>query len=247
MVHEKSAFYDVAGFKAGKTTLNPLELEELGDVKNKTLLHLQCHFGLDTLSWAREGAKVTGIDFSEKAITLAKNLAEELSLDARFICSDVYALPENLQGRFDVVFTSYGALPWLPNLEKWANVVAHFLKPGGVFYLAEFHPVLWMFDNDMRRLTYPYFNHGAIVEEANGTYADRDAPICNQEITWNHGLGEVISALTGQGLRIEFVHELPYSFYNAFASAVRAADGFYRLKNYENILPLTYSIRATKR
>ena len=137
-IHNKSEFYDVAGFKAGDSTLRSVELEELGDVKGKSLLHLQCHFGMDTMSWAREGAKVTGMDLSDVAIARAKELSAELSIPADFVCCNLYDLPQHLEGSFDLVFTSYGTIGWLPDLDKWASVVKHFLKPGGTFYIVEF-------------------------------------------------------------------------------------------------------------
>src|SRR5436853_4157193 len=132
-LHARSAFYDVAGFKAGKTSLRPLELAEVGDVAGKALLHLQCHFGMDTLSWARLGAQVTGIDFSDKAIAIAQNLSQELNLDTTFICTELYNLPDVLDaaGAFDIIYTSYGAVGWLPDLQPWGSIIAHYLKPGG--------------------------------------------------------------------------------------------------------------------
>src|SRR5678809_1174434 len=146
--HENSPFYNVEGFKAGKERLKSIELEEVGDVHGKTMLHLQCHFGLDTLAWARRGARVTGIDISERGIEQARLLAAETGLEATFVVSDVVELPDNLQGEFDVVFTSLGALNWLPDLPRWAEVVAHFVRPGGFFYIAEAHPFAWVFDDD---------------------------------------------------------------------------------------------------
>ncbi|UCB52608.1 MAG: class I SAM-dependent methyltransferase, partial [Candidatus Zixiibacteriota bacterium] len=133
-IHRKSEFYGVEGFKAGRCTLMPLEREELGDVSGKTLLHLQCHFGLDTLSWARLGARVTGVDFSEKAIDLAKSLSKELGIDADFVHSNIYHLPDVLKGEFDIAYTSHGVLCWLPDLAEWGRIIARFLKPGGTFY-----------------------------------------------------------------------------------------------------------------
>ena len=119
--HEKSPFYDLEGFKRGKDRLHSIELSELGNVSGKSLLHLQCHFGMDTLAWARRGAIVTGMDLSEKSIELARSLSEELNIPAKFICSDIYQLPENLSGEFDIVFTSYGVLHWLKDLRQWAK------------------------------------------------------------------------------------------------------------------------------
>lgn len=245
-VHMQSAFYNLEDFKKGKSSLMPIELAELNLKKDSTMLHLQCHFGLDTLSWARAGLQVTGVDFSEVAVDSAKKLAAELHLPARFICSDVYELEKNLQGTFDVVFTSYGVIGWLPDLDRWAATIAHFLKPGGIFYMVEFHPVVWMFDNSFERIQYAYHNAAVIEEIETGTYADPDAPINTTSFTWNHGLGEVITALAGQGLKIEFLHEFPYSPYNCFQNTVMQADGNYQIRNLEGLIPMVYSIKAIR-
>lgn len=246
-VHKDSAFYDVASFKAGKSSLNAIELEELGPVAGKSLLHLQCHFGQDTLSWARLGAEATGIDLSDEAIKEAKRLNDELGMNARFVCSNVYDLKENLQGQFDIVFTSYGVIGWLPDLNRWAEVIAHFLKPGGTFYMAEFHPVVWMFDNDFTQVQYPYHNSPEpIVEESTGTYADPEAQIQYKEYTWNHSLSEVITALLNQGLQLELFHEFPYSPYNCFSHTVQGPDGHWRIKHLENLIPMVYSLKCSK-
>ena len=170
-VHKDSAFYDLGSFKKGKTSLNKIELDELGDVKGKSLLHLQCHFGMDTMSWEREGAIVTGVDLSDEAIKLANEIRDELKLNAKFICANIFGLKENKEvlscyssptgGGWvgaDIVFTSYGTIGWLPDLDKWAEIVAHFLKPGGTFYIADFHPVLWMMDENFEQVRYDYFN-----------------------------------------------------------------------------------------
>src|SRR5215471_11552990 len=172
--HLGSTFYDVASFKAGRNTLRPPEREELGDVRGRTLLHLQCHFGLDTLSWARLGASVTGADFSEESIAVATSLAAELGLDARFVCADLYELPDVLDGQFDIVVTTYGVLSWLPDLDRWARVVAHFLRPGGTFCLVEIHPAIGLFDEVGGRLevTGSLFDHGPFERETVQTYAD---------------------------------------------------------------------------
>ncbi|WP_242929086.1 class I SAM-dependent methyltransferase [Pontibacter vulgaris] len=244
-VHIDSAFYNMPAFLSGKTSLNAIELEEVGDVSGKTLLHLQCHFGQDSLSWARMGAKVTGVDISDEAVNQARQLNTQLGLDASFVRANIYDLKENLQGQFDVIFTSYGTIGWLPDLTKWADIIAQFLKPGGTFYIVDFHPVLWMFDEEFTHIKYSYHNtQEPIVSESTGTYADRDAPIKQVEYGWNHGLGEIISALTAAGLSIEFLHEYPYSPYNCFANTVQGKDGYWRIKNLENKIPMLYSIRA---
>lgn len=246
-IHSASEFYGMKEFKSGKNSLNFVELEALGDVKGKSLLHLQCHFGMDTLSWTRLGAKATGIDFSDEAIKLAKSLNDELKLDAGFVCSNVYDLKENLDKKFDIVFTSYGTIGWLPDLNKWAEIVSHFLKPGGTFFIADFHPVIWMYDHGIKNLKYPYFNSGEpIIETNEGTYTDRKADIKLTEYGWNHSLDEVFNSLKDNGLRIESFNEYPFSFYNCFPEMVKGDDNFWRIKGFENILPLMYSLKAMK-
>lgn len=245
-LHKSSDFYDVEAWKVGKNSLNALELREVGPVEGKKLLHLQCHFGQDTLSWAQLGAQVTGNDFAENAIDFARQLADEMQLPAQFVCCNLYDLPNHLDDQFDIVFTSYGTIGWLPDLDRWAAVVAHFLKPGGVFYIADFHPVLWMMDDDMNYLKYPYHNAGVIETEQTGSYADRYADLHYKEYGWNHALSEVINILIQHGLRIEFLNEYPYSPYDCFSKTVRGADGNYRIKGLENVLPMVYSIRAIK-
>ncbi|MEM7041082.1 MAG: class I SAM-dependent methyltransferase, partial [Bacteroidota bacterium] len=177
-IHLETELYDLEAWRAGETSLKPAELEGLGDVSGKTLLHLQCHFGQDTLSWARLGAEVTGIDLSDESIATARRLAEEQGLEATFIQTNVYDLPDVLEGQFDIVFTSYGALPWLPDLDRWATLVRQYLKPGGTFFIAEFHPVIHMLEWDNYTPHYCYFNTGKPYEEVmEGTYADPDADL----------------------------------------------------------------------
>ncbi|MCB0532346.1 MAG: class I SAM-dependent methyltransferase [Saprospiraceae bacterium] len=245
-VHKNSEFYNVEAWKKGKSSLGDIELRELGDVHGKSLLHLQCHFGQDTLSWARLGAQVTGCDLSENAIDYARQLALEAGLDARFVCCNVYDLPQHLDGQFDIVFTSYGVVGWLPDLEPWAKVIAHFLKNGGVFYLAEFHPVIWMLDEKMEFIKYAYHNAGVIETEQTGTYADRYADLQYKEYGWNHSLSEVINALLRQGLQLEFLNEYPYSPYDCFDKTVKGPDGNYRIQGLEDKIPMVYSLRARK-
>src|SRR5205085_9859662 len=162
-VHKDSSFYNLAGFKNGETVLTPIELNELTDVKGKSMLHLQCHFGMDSLDWEKRGAEVTGVDLSDAAINEAVALNNELKLNAKFICSNVYDLKDHLDEKFDIVFTSYGTIGWLPDLDQWSGIVSHYLKPGGTFYIAEFHPVLWMFDDDFTYIKYYYINRELIL------------------------------------------------------------------------------------
>jgi SAM-dependent methyltransferase len=244
--HLKSEMYNLEDFKNGKSSLNFIEIEELGDVKGKSMLHLQCHFGQDSLSWARMGANVTGVDFSDEAIYAANLLRDELKLDAKFICSNIYNLKSNLDEKFDIVFTSYGTIGWLPDLIKWGKLISHYLKQGGIFYIVEFHNMVWMFDNNFTKFKYSYFNQGVIEEEVEGTYADTDAPLKQSEYGWNHPLSDVINALVQNGLKIEFIHEFPFSVYNVFSNSVKGEDGWWRIKGMENIIPMMFSIRANK-
>lgn len=251
-IHAGSDFYDVASFKAGKTVLNPLELEELGDVQGKSLLHLQCHFGLDTLAWAREGAAVTGVDFSERAIETARALAAEIGVDARFEASDLYSLPDRLTGQFDIVFTSYGVLGWLPDVSSWAQVVAHFVRPGGTFYIVEFHPFAWVFDDAPEatdlNVRYAYFPSAEPLKfEDDGTYADQTAQLEHRATySWQHTLGDIVTALIDAGLRIEFLHEFPFSPYDCWPFTEAVGDRTVRLKTHDGCVPLLFSIKATK-
>jgi 2-polyprenyl-3-methyl-5-hydroxy-6-metoxy-1,4-benzoquinol methylase len=247
-IHVKTDFYDVESFKKGKSSLNYLELEALGDVNGKSLLHLQCHFGMDSLSWARLGAEVTGVDLSDKAVETARALNSELGLDAEFICSDVYELKNNLDKKYDIVFTSYGVIGWLPDLSKWADVISHFLKPGGVFYMAEFHPVVWMFDEDISKIQYSYFSNETIIEEIKGTYADRAADFKHNSYGWNHSISEVLTSLWNSGLKITEFNEYPFSFYDCFKHDVIEKDknGFWRFKGLEDKMPVMFSVKAEK-
>lgn len=246
-IHEKSEFYDVAGFKAGKLSLHSIEIEELGDVSGKTLLHLQCHFGLDTLSWVRLGARVTGVDFSEKAIALARSLSQELSIPATFICADIYELPKLLAQKFDIVFTSAGVLCWLPDLQRWTQIISHFLKPGGIFYIREFHPFALVFDDRENltdlRVAYPYFHAPEPLRcPVKGSYADRSATV-SQTVAyeWVHSLSDILNALISAGLKIEFLHEFPYCTFQMLPFMEQSEDGHWRLKQN---LPLMFSLKA---
>lgn len=243
-VHKTSDFYDLEGFKKGRSVLTPIETEELGDVSGKTMLHLQCHFGMDSLSFARKGVKVTGVDFSEAAIEEAKKLNNELGLDAEFICCNVYDLEQHLDQQFDIIFTSYGVIGWLPNLDKWAALIAKYLKPGGLFYIAEFHPVVWMFDDDFTRIQYYYDNREVIVTEMQGTYTDRNADIKGKEYSWNHSLSEVLNALINAGLSVECFNEHYHSPYPCFRNTTEFEPGKWHFNGMEGKIPVVYSLKA---
>lgn len=245
--HLDSDFYDLAGFMNGNSSLNAIELALLGDVNGKSILHLQCHFGQDTISLERLGAKVIGVDLSDKAIESARKIAQETHSKAQFICCDIYDLPNHLDEKFDLVFTSYGTIGWLPDLEKWAKIVSSFLKPKGQFVFVEFHPVVWMFDDCFERIAYRYFNSGAIIETENGTYADKSAEITQEFVMWNHSLSEVINSLIQNGLELNLLDEYDYSPYNCFQKTIEIEPKKFRIETLEDKIPMVYAIVATKR
>jgi SAM-dependent methyltransferase len=257
-INLKSSLYDVEGFVASRgRDLDPIDRAGPGDVQGKSLLHLQCHFGMDTIKWARHGATVTGVDFSADAITAARALAARMDVPATFVQSDLYELPSRLDGRFDVVFTSHGVLGWLPDLEGWAQVIAHFLVPGGIFYIVEVHPFVLLFNDRLKepdlRLLYPYF-HGPepIRDEHDGNYAAPDAPIRSVEHVWLHTMSDIIGALIRAGLRIESFEEYPFLGWRFFPWMEQGADGWWRLPEHEGLplghgsLPLMFSLKATR-
>jgi SAM-dependent methyltransferase len=254
-IHEHSEFYDLAGFRRGGVRLRPDEIAALGDVSGKTLLHLQCHFGIDTLSWARLGARVTGADFSEPAIELARRLAVEIGQpEARFVRSDLYDLPARLDGAFDIVYTSRGVLGWLPDIRLWARVVAHFVRPGGTFFINEIHPVAQAFENEgvergELRLAYPYWEHREpLTFPVQGSYADPTADAGDVvEHGWNHGLGEIVSALIEAGLRIEALVEHPSLDWALDFLVQRPGEpGWWLPPDAGGEMPLMFSLRATR-
>lgn len=246
-VHVNSDFYDTPGFLAGRNTLNDIELALLGDVSGKKVLHLQCHFGQDTISFTRLGAEATGVDLSDKAIDKARELSVKTEAHTRFICSDIYSLHEHLNEEFNIVFTSYGTIGWLPDLEKWAWTVSRFLKPGGKFIFAEFHPVVWMFDPAFEKVAYRYFKTDAIIETELGTYADMATPAEYEMITWNHSISEVVNNLIEAGLEINLLNEYDYSPYNCFRNTDEFEPGKFRIAHLGNNIPMVYAIKATKK
>ena len=249
--HLKSEFYDLGGFLKGQSSLNEIELEILGDVAGKSILHLQCHFGQDTISLARLNARCTGVDFSGKAIEAAIGLAEKTKTGVSFICCDIYDLPRHLDDQFDIVFTTYGTIGWLPDLDRWAKIIARYLKPGGHFVFVEFHPVVWMFDDDFIKIKYNYFNTGAIVENETATYADPNAEINNTCISWNHSMSEVVNNLIKNGLQIALLNEYDYSPYNCFKNMCEVHSAHpdkkkYRIGHLDDKIPMVYAIKAIR-
>lgn len=245
-IHIQSAFYNVDAFLKGKNSLNQIEMDLLGDVNNKKILHLQCHFGQDSISLSRMGASVTGVDLSNISIERAKEFADKTNSDVHFICCNIYDLPNQLHEKFDIVFTSYGTIGWLPDLKKWGEIISSFLKPGGEFIFAEFHPVVWMFDDNFEKITYNYFNTGPIIETYSGTYAEKSANLSQEYVMWNHGLSEVFESLLISGLQINSFQEFDYSPYNCFKNTIEFSPGKFRINNFDNKIPMLYSLKAIK-
>ena len=259
-IHTTGDFYDVQRFRddPSDVRIEAWERDEVGDVAGASLLHVQCHFGLDTLSWARLGAaRVTGVDFSEPAIAFARELAAEVGLAdrSRFVVSDVYGLPGPLEGEtFDIVYTGRGALGWLPNLAPWAEAVAGFVKPGGIFYIHEGHPVLWALEDEADdltpgevRLAYDYWGGETLTFPVQGSYADPDADVdADVEHGWNHSLGEIVTALACNGLRIELLDEKRQLGWPAPLLVPDGEGHHVWPPGMSGSLPLMYSLRARK-
>ncbi|MEZ4363996.1 MAG: class I SAM-dependent methyltransferase [Kofleriaceae bacterium] len=248
--HLDTEFYGMDRFRRGGSSLTHIEREALPDVAGKRLLHLQCHFGQDTLSWARLGAEVTGMDFSPKAIATARALSAELGLPARFLLSDLYGLPDLLDETFDLVFTSYGVLKWLPDIQRWGEIVARYLRPGGTFFLVEFHPFTYVFDYDRaEQIAHPYFvGDDPISYDEEGTYADLDAgpKTVHRAHSWPHPVSRVISALLRAGLHLESFEEYPYSTLGCFPFVREQGPERFVHKTHPGMVPLLYSIKATR-
>lgn len=245
-IHLGSQLYNLSHFQKGKTSLQDTEIKELGNVKRKKLLHLMCHIGMDTLSLARKGAVVTGVDLSDESINIAKKLSFEREIPAKFICSDVYNLPKILKEKFDIVYMSYGVLNWLPDLNKLAKIINHFLKNGGTFYIVEVHPFTNILTYDFK-LDYKYFKKGPYVDTSSGTYTDWNAKIKGSTYEWSHTISEFINALLSAELKIEYLHEFPFTMYDQFPGFMKKnKKGQYFLKSKKIEIPLLFSIKATK-
>ncbi|MGI9607093.1 MAG: class I SAM-dependent methyltransferase [Acidimicrobiales bacterium] len=226
--------------------------QRLGDVSGRTLLHSQCHIGTDTLSWAKLGAQVTGLDFSPKAIEACRNIAQRLGIEATFVETEFYDAPDHIAGQFDIVYTSVGAICWLPDIDRWGEVLADFLKPGGTFYIRDTHPVVATLD-DLREdqelvMTYDYFRGDGPIQ-----YPDEpesylgSATLTNLELyEWPHTIADVMNSLIRAGLTIERVEELQHLDW-AFFNWMEESDGAWSLPaDLHNRLPLQFSVTATK-
>ena len=249
-LHADSPFYDLERVRAGGSALDPIEQTEIGDVQSASVLHLQCHFGLSTLSLARAGARVTGVDFSTRAVDLARRLAAEFDLEARFVRCDLYDVPRVVPETFDVVFTSYGVLSWLPDLAGWATVVAGALRPGGRFHLVELHPAACMYDDESAdpRLRYPYFRGSeALRIERRGSYAVPDAETTHEvTYSWPAAISDVLTVLLDSGLRIESFREYSSCHEQLRPWLVPTGDGQWTTPAELPDVPLVYAVQALR-
>ncbi len=239
--HYSSDFYDIKKFKKTRNSLNSIELDLLGDLTGKNILHLQCHFGMDTLSMANMGAKAVGLDFSQKAVDQAGRLRDEMALEAEFICCNVTDAAKNINAKFDIVFTSYGTIGWIPELFPWAEQISKLLKPEGQFIIADFHPMVWIFDENFSKISYSYFNKKSIIENASKSYASVKEN--GKSITWNHSLSEIFSALREYNLKLDEFKEFEYSPYPCFSNMIELENGKFLQKNIKGMIPMVYAMK----
>jgi len=255
-IHWDSDSYAIPRFIAEPEFISQVvdfDQTELGDVSGKTLLHLQCHIGTDTLSWARLGAEVTGVDFSEPAVEAARKLSAESGTPGRFVVSELYSSPAALPGKqFDVVYTGVGAICWLPDIRGWAEVVHGFLKPGGTFYVRDSHPIVnslqWDRDDGLYNFVYSYFEDGPVVITVEDvTYAGKGKVEHKVSYEYSHGLAEIIMAAKDAGLDLDFVREHRFCDWQSLKQTVRGDDGRWRMpRGEEHLLPLMFSLRASR-
>jgi len=250
-LRDTTGVYPLEAFRAGADTLTPIEGTEIGDVRGKRILHMQCHFGIDTLSLARRGAEVTGLDFSPRAIEAARAFSTELGIPGRFVEASVYDAPEAAGGGYDLVFTTWGTIIWVPDLARWARAVAACLAPGGSPYLADGHPSMMLLTERDGRLEVAWPWHNApddpSVEDDPQSYAGDGTPLRNgRTFGWSHSFSELFSTLAANGLALEFLHEHEMIPWRAFPSMVQTGGMFVQAPGQIRI-PLAFSLRATKR
>jgi SAM-dependent methyltransferase len=248
-IHAQSQFYDLAGWLRDAPGPPQREIEALGDVDGKSLVHLQCHFGMDTLRWARAGAVVTGVDFSPAAIDMATSLANQTGLFERasFVCANIYDAPRALSGqRFDIVYVSLGSLCWLPDVAAWGGVVADLLAPEGRLYLHDVHPFTSCFDDDGERVIASYFEEfdSPLSYDSAFTYTDGDRLSATRTYEWNHSIGEIITALTARGLVLDLLSEHDWTLFHQFPWLVETASGLVRVPEDRPRIPLSFTILA---
>ena len=248
-VHLES--YRIDDLLAGKSRIDSIQKREIYPVAGKELIHLQCHIGTDTLSLALDGAQVTGVDFSSKSIAIARELSQRTGIPADFIEANVLDLKGALARKFDLVYTSKGVLSWIRDIRLWAETIAYLLRDDGIFYLLEGHPTSYLFDetkSDELRIKYPYFHREEPLhlDDDHPDYSNKSYIPVNKTYEWIWTISDVLGALIDNGLRIEMLHEYDRSFYQAFPAMVPTEDGWWALKEYPGMIPLTFSVKARK-
>lgn len=246
--HYTSQFYDVPEFIKGKNRVFDFEIKEIGDIKNKDLLHLQCHIGLETLSWARLGANVTGLDFSSESIKKAQQLAQQCGLKAEFVVSNVFDAPEELNGKkFDIVYVNFGSLHWMHNINDWAKIVSSLLKKGGILYMHEIHPLSVALSDEMPLFERDYFYSGAHLWYEPGSYADGCNDTKHNTISvWERPLGEIINAIAEAGLKIDLFTEKQGHVEQQYPYLVQAENGFWYPPKGIPSVPASFTLKASK-
>lgn len=250
-IHVASRFYDVEGWLAARPGPRPREIEALGDVAGLDLVHLQCHFGLDTLAFATAAARVTGVNFSPAAITEARSLAERAGLvdRARFVEADVLRASEALApDTYDIVYVSLGALCWLPSVGQWAGEVAALLRPGGRLYLHDGHPLAWALADDELRVEHTYFEEAEpFVDDVEVTYTDGEGRVAHRRAhEWNHSIGEIVSAVLEVGLQLDELTEHDWTIWPRFPWLVETADHRWEAPAGRPRVPLTFTLLASR-
>lgn len=255
VVHATSAFYNVERYVDDPNAISDVvawDREVIGDVRGLDLLHLQCHIGTDSISWVRLGAAVTGLDFSEQSLRIARELASRTNTPARFVCADVCTAHNVLLAEFDVVYASVGVLCWIPSFDDWARSAAECIRPGGRLYLRDGHAIQDTIDN--RRTdgkvvcVGDYFGGGAPYKDDSGyTYTGDDVRLPSPlNFQWSHPVSRVVSALIGNGLHIERFDEMDWLDSKAFSWMAQGPDGHWRFPGDSPRLPLSFSIVAAK-
>lgn len=248
-VHLKS--YGIEALMAGVSRIDLIQKQELYPVLGKDLIHLQCHIGTDTLSLALDGANVTGVDFSAKSIAIGRELAARMRIAAEFIEANVLNLRHSVLKKFDIVYTSKGVLPWISNIERWAETVSFLLKENGIFYIMDSHPALYMFDDTKEgdlQIKHPYFHQDEPIhyDDDHPDYSDSSYVPVNKTYEWMWSISDIVNALIRNGLKIEMLKEYDKSFYRALPGMVKTEDDWWILNNYKGMIPLVFSLRARK-
>jgi SAM-dependent methyltransferase len=265
-IHEASSGYDRDAFLRGEISLGEVERRELGPhVSGRSLLHLQCHFGIDTLNWARLGARVTGLDFSPAAVEAALRLSQESGVPGRFVCANVYDARFSLGSEsFDIVTTGIGALNWLPDIRGWAEVASQCARSGGLLYVYDAHPMLNALENDRADaelvVSNRYFEHPEpAINLSDRSYVDGPSFEARRNCEWNHGLGEIATALIAAGFGLEFIHEHREAPWRALPAMEMIGDGAPELESahiagrmwqlpaaQRDLVPLMFSLLARR-